>query len=100
MGGGMAPTTTIFLEVLGTNEHVSYVWEASGVGEEVAQVKMEGRARWLFMYTEKEKKKKKMVVVTLKKKKKKKTTTTAGKVFFWNDVNQRVQQSHSLFLFS
>ena len=28
---GMAPTTT-FLEVLGTNEHVSYVWEASGVG--------------------------------------------------------------------
>lgn len=41
-GGGMAPTT--FLKVLGTNEHVSYVWEASGV-EEVAQVKMEGRAR-------------------------------------------------------
>ena len=45
------------------------------------------------MYTEKEKK---MVVVTLKKKKK--TATTTGKVFFWNDVNQRVQQSHSLFL--
>ena len=29
----------------------------------------------------------------------KEETTTAGKVFLWNDVNQRVQQSHSLFFF-
>jgi hypothetical protein len=28
-------TTTFFFQVLGTNEHVSYVWEASGVEREV-----------------------------------------------------------------